>query len=538
MGSASARVRPTSFTKEPYLLFSLKHAMYKSATLAAVSVLVFALFSHPSLAAPASPSAAPKPFKAEPLGTGAVKVGPANGTVIAVGGGSMGPDIWNAFIDAAGGPDALILDVPNNAISKPGGAVPKDVGKGFREHGARNVQVLFTQSREVANSDQFVAVVKKARGIWFEGGRQYRAIDAYAGTKSESAFRDVLQRGGVIGGSSAGMAVLGDFLVRGAPSNNNYIEDYPGYEKGFAYLRGTATDMHVVARERLPDLTDVVARYPGVLGISADEGTAWVIHGDVGHIIGRGKAFVYNGHDPTDPEVVYLTLYPGDTYDLATRKVVSRAASASPVTDEFVTTLFEKYKARSSGGATVLVAENGNVLVDRAFGIPAQERYMPRTTLPQFPVGDIEQAFRSLCEQVPAKAATNDDDEESREPPFYSSSLQECVARLSGPVGLHRTTVPPGNSELLSDVDELYRFELGLESPDTWPNAEYSRGWVTDTFNGVQRVAVYATRDGKRAALVRIPSRHATVIILANDPSADARALSEQILNKLLGSSR
>jgi hypothetical protein len=103
---------------------------------------------------------------------------------------------------------------------------------------------------------------------------------------------------------------------------------------------------------------------------------------------------------------------------------------------------------------------------------------------------------------------------------------------------MHRTEVPPGADEIVSDVDELYRLDLGLEDPSTWPKADYSKGWTADTYDGVQRLAAYATSDGKRAAFVRIPSRHATVIILANDPNADARAMSERILDKLLGSSR
>jgi cyanophycinase len=509
--------------------------MHKSATLAVFSTFAFAFTSAASLAAPPGPGMAPAPFKAEPLGSGAVKVGPSNGTVIAVGGGAQGPRIYKAFIDAAGGPDALILDVPNNSIDKPATEAPSWAGEGFRKNGARNVRVLFTQSRAVADSDAFVAIIKQAKGIWFDGGRQYRDIEAYAGTQSERAFWGVLERGGVIGGSSAGMAVLGDFMVRGAPSNNNYIEDYPGFEKGFGYLRGVAADMHVVARERLPDLTTVIARYPEVLGISADEGTAWVIHGDVGHIIGRDKAFVYNASGPTDKGVPYLTLYPGDSYNLYTRQVVGRAADKSPVTSQFVTSLFKKYTAPRLGGATVLVAEDGDVLVDRAFGVPPQDRYMPRTTLPQFPIGDIGKAFTSLCAQLPAKTPAP---RGVMRPAYYSSSLEKCVARLSLPVGMHRTEVPPGDAEILSDVDELYRFELGHEYPATWPNTDYSKGWIVDTYDGVQRVAAYGTKDGKRAALVRIPSRRATVIILANDPGADARAMSERILDKLLGSGR
>jgi cyanophycinase len=517
--------------------------MHKSATFAAVSTLAFTLTSAAGIAAqpaagPLAPAPFNAPFKAEPFGTGAAKVGPENGTVIAVGGGAQGPEIYKAFIDAAGGPDALILDVPNNSIQERTKAAPDWVGQGLRKNGAHNVRVLFTQSREVADSDAFVAIIKKARGIWFDGGRQYLDVAAYGGTRSERAFRGVLERGGVIGGSSAGMAVLGDFLVRGAPSNNNYIEDYPGHEKGFGYLRNTATDMHVVARERLPDLTDVIARHPGVLGISADEGTAWVVHGDIGHIIGRDKAFVYSATGPKEKGAPYLMLHPGDSYNLYTRQVVSRASDKSPVTSQFITSLFKKYDAPLMGGATVLVAQHGDVLVDRAFGVPPQDRYMPRTTLPQFPIGDMSEVFTSLCAQVPQKAPSRQGPGPMRPPMYYSSALDKCVARLSTPIGMHRTTVPPGAQGIASDVDELYRLDLGLESARTWPKADYSRGWTVDTFHGVQRLAAYGTRDGKRAAFVRIPSRHATVIILTNDPNADARGMAERITDQLLSTSR
>ena len=74
----------------------------------------------------------------------------------------MGPRLYEAFIEAAGGPDALILDVPNNSIGKPMTTAPESSGEALRKHGAHNVQVLFTQSREVADSDAFVARIKQA----------------------------------------------------------------------------------------------------------------------------------------------------------------------------------------------------------------------------------------------------------------------------------------------------------------------------------------------------------------------------------------
>ena len=144
-----------------------------------------------------------------------------------------------------------------------------------------------------------------------------------------------------------------------------------------------------MARERLPDLADsIMPKYPNLLGISEDEGTAWVVRGDTATIVGRNKAFVYGGGDPTDAGRPFLTLHPGDRYNLATRRVMRRAADDSPVTLAFIDSLFKKYADPSAGGATVLVAQNGSVFVDQGFGIPAQPKYMHTTTVPQFALGE------------------------------------------------------------------------------------------------------------------------------------------------------
>lgn len=92
----------------------------------------------------------------------------------------------------------------------------------------------------------------------------------------------------------------------------------------------------------------------------------------------------------------------------------------------------------------------------------------------------------------------------------------------------------PDSQQVHSNVDELYRFSLGLEVPTTWRDTDYTKGWLVDTFRGVTRVAAYATPDGKRGAFVRVPERKTTIIILTNDDNADARGMAEQILERVL----
>jgi cyanophycinase len=514
----------------------------RTALLLASIALPSITFAQAATQAPPAPEGFREPFKARPLGTGAIKVGPEKGTLVVVGGGSMGPELFNAFVDAAGGPDALILVVPN--AGGPDSVTP-NMGSFWRTNGAKNVKILFTKDRKVADSDSFTAVIKKAGGVWFDGGRHFRIVQDYGGTKTEREFRAVLERGGVIGGSSAGATIQADFMVRGAPSNDNTIMDFPGYQKGFGYVRNVTIDQHVVARSRLPDIADsIIPKYPDMLGISEDEGTAWVIRGDTGRIVGRSKAFVYNGKDPNDAGSPFLTLHPGDTYDLNARRVISRARDRSPLKLDVVNAMFAKYNDAAAGGATVLVAMNGDVIIDHGFGIPAQPRYQPRTTQPQFFVGEIAKVFTELCAQLPAqtgrggRAAAPDTAAQAAgggrgrggPPP---SPLQTCVMRVSQPVGA-RQIVAPDSMHLHANVDELYRVALGLQVPTTWRDADYTKGWTSDRYKGSTRLAAYATPDGKRAAFVRIPDKRATVIILTNDPTADARGMAERLLDRLL----
>ena len=505
---------------------------------AILAVLAFPL-SLAAQATPAPATPAPKgfgdPFKAQPLSSGPVKVGPARGTIVVVGGGTIGPEIRKAFIDAAGGPDAIILNVPNAGGSE---TVSPDVGQVWRDAGARNVVVLFTRDRKIADSDSFTAIIKKAGGVWFDGGRQFHLVQDYGATKTEKEIMAVLERGGVVGGSSAGASILGDFMVRGAPSNDNMTMDYPGYQKGFGYLRNVGIDQHVVARSRLPDLADsIVPRYPTMLGISEDEGTAWVIRGDTGWIVGRNKAFVYNGKDANNPGDPFLTLHPGDKYNINTRRVMSRAIDRSPVKLDFINSMFAKYNNATAGGATVLVAMNGDVFIDHAYGISPQPRNMPRTTLPQFELGGIAKVFTELCAQMPAQAGRGGAGGGRGRGGPPPSALQQCVTRVSGPIGAHQTKASD-SLRVESSVDELYRLSLALEVPATWANADYARGWTTDTYKGVSRQAAYATADGRRAAFVRIPERRATIIVLTNDANADARAMAERILDQVLSAPR
>lgn len=430
----------------------------------------------------------------------AIRTGPETGSVFVVGGGSMGPELFTRFIELAGGPNAPIVVIPT-AGGAPTYTQTSGGAQQLRDLGAKDVVVMHAPNKTVANADTFVARLRQARGIWFSGGRHYRLVDSYAGTKSEAAFHAVLARGGVVGGSSAGASILASYLVRGAPSNNNLIMSHPDYLKGFGFLKNIAIDQHVVARGRLPDLADsVMSKHPGLLGISEDEGTAWVIRGDTGEIIGRSKAFVYDGRE-TDAGKPFLTLWPGDRYDLGARRVISRAIGGTKLSHAFVDSLFRDV---GSAPATILVAQNGKVLVNKSWNVPPQTRHQPTTTVPNFALGEI-------AEELIASIGR----------PFARENVTEAQQARQGAarIGMAHSRYDTTTSAILSNVDDLYRWERVLSA--------------TDDADARDVTAVYGTSDGKRNAFVRDLSGGVAVIILTESDSLDARSVAAAIIDRL-----
>jgi len=240
------------------------------------------------------------------------------GALVIAGGGRLPAEVTGRFIELAGGPDAPIIVLPT-AMPEAAQSRSRD-GEFLAEAGAKNVRVLEARRREEVESTEFLNALKQAKGIWFAGGRQWRFVDAYEGTKAIDGFREVLERGGVIGGSSAGATIQGEYLVRGSPLGNQEMMA-EGYERGFAFLTGTAIDQHFAQRNRFVDMAAVVAAHPQLLGIGLDESTAIVVRGHVAEVFGAHHAHFYDQSQPAADNVPdHTSLGAGARYDLKARR--------------------------------------------------------------------------------------------------------------------------------------------------------------------------------------------------------------------------
>jgi cyanophycinase len=241
------------------------------------------------------------------------------GSLVIVGGGGMPADITKKFIELAGGPDALIVVLPT---ANPNPLPARAESAFFERAGAKNVRVLPARELKDVEAPAYLDVLKKAGGVWFGGGRQWRFVDAYENTKAHDAFREVLKRGGVIGGSSAGATIQGAYLCRGSPLNNTEMM-CEGYERGLGFLPGVAIDQHFAQRRRFADMTALMKTFPQLLGIGLDEATAIVVKGHEAEVMGRGKVHFYDkGRKVERGQPDYEEASAGGRYDLKARKVL------------------------------------------------------------------------------------------------------------------------------------------------------------------------------------------------------------------------
>lgn len=248
-------------------------------------------------------------------------LGPSKGSLVIVGGGGTGKDqeIMKRFMQLAGGNNAEIVIIPT-ALEGDDFGPDTSPAPYFKKAGAKKITIAHTRDPKIADSPEFLANFKNATGVWFSGGRQWRFADSYLNTKTQKALFELLDRGGVIGGSSAGASIQSSYMVRGAREGNQLMMA-PGYETGLGFIKDCAIDQHLIKRKREDDLIAVVKKHPHLLGIGIDESTAVIVQGNRMEVIGLSKVAIYDPDRKVEEgEKLYYFLNPGDVFDLKKRE--------------------------------------------------------------------------------------------------------------------------------------------------------------------------------------------------------------------------
>jgi cyanophycinase len=202
----------------------------------------------------------------------------ASGSLVICGGGRLPEAVPQRFLELAGGSEARIVLIPT-AETDSGVRVAAENADRWRQRGAASVHLLHTRSRAEANDPAFLRPLTEATGVWFGGGNQSRLSESYVDTAVEFQLKALLDRGGVIGGTSAGAAIMTRVMITGGRTKATE-------GRGFDLLPGAVVDQHFLKRNRLERLRGLLADHPDLVGFGIDEGTALVFRGDRLSVLG------------------------------------------------------------------------------------------------------------------------------------------------------------------------------------------------------------------------------------------------------------
>lgn len=242
--------------------------------------------------------------------------GPEKGTLVICGGGILPEALRSKVVELAGGEHARMVVISTASQTADTPEVETYVAW-WRQQKLADLTILHTRSREVADTPEFVEPLTRATGVWLMGGNQAWLIDTYSGTRTEAELHKVLDRGGVIGGTSAGAAVMSKLMIRrGSPMAE--------VGRGFGFLDGAIVDQHFVRRMRQDRLLKLLEQYPRQIGLGIDEGTALVVQGRRISVLGDSVVRIcFARTDSREPLVE--SLRSGDRADLS---ALSRVAIA------------------------------------------------------------------------------------------------------------------------------------------------------------------------------------------------------------------
>ena len=198
--------------------------------------------------------------------------------------------VLREFIRCAGGMKARI------AVMTAATGMPKEVGNDyiqiFGRLGAESVELVHTPNRQDSECEAAIDIIQQATGIFFTGGDQSRIVDFIKGSPLCDAIRKQHEAGVVVGGTSAGAAMMPDQMIVGGASVSNPSIDAVSMGPGMGFLPGIVIDQHFAQRGRLGRLLAALVLEPAVLGLGIDEDTAIVVNGDEFQVVGRGAITV------------------------------------------------------------------------------------------------------------------------------------------------------------------------------------------------------------------------------------------------------
>lgn len=220
---------------------------------------------------------------------------PYKGKLIIIGGGDILDTMYNLFAKEIGGKDQPIVYIPTATDDEPWIQAGQHLVK-FTSRGFTNLTTVHTRDKQKANDPVFVDRIRKAKGVFIGGGDQANIAASFLGTDVHKELIALLNRGGIIMGTSAGATIMGEVMITGWEQRKapHVQHQYPA---GLAFMKNTSIDQHVLVRNRQFDLIPMMETNPNLLGMALDEATAAYVQRDSIQVVGRSYMMIFDHQD-------------------------------------------------------------------------------------------------------------------------------------------------------------------------------------------------------------------------------------------------
>jgi len=238
---------------------------------------------------------------------------PGMGTVVLHGGGST-VEMYDLFPRLAGKAHPTLLHCPSASESyhrmSNQELMASDLAEVWKTDVVGSLRFINADKPGRAEQPEFCGLLDTADALWIMGGDQKNLTALYVNPLQPTLFqkkvRNIVARGGAVGGSSAGCAALSDVMIVGTIASDGHGPARAKLSRGLGVLANVVAEQHFDARQgRIERFAELLRNKqelgnvspgcdPGrMVGLAVEESTALIVRGSRLSVAGKNKAHIF-----------------------------------------------------------------------------------------------------------------------------------------------------------------------------------------------------------------------------------------------------
>ncbi|MEQ1825750.1 MAG: cyanophycinase [Pirellula sp.] len=220
------------------------------------------------------------------------------GRLLLCGGGLIPPTVLGTFFRSGGGDQGNLVIIPTASPRSDLGDFSRHLAL-WNQYTWKSVSVVHVAHRDAASDATVLDPIRNASAVWLAGGDQRRLVERFQNTLALSELLNLLDRGGIVGGTSAGAAIASKVMIAGGITR-------PTLQEGWGILPDLIIDQHFSQRGRFERLARAVQQNRDQVGLGIDESTGILFEPQGVQVLGAGAVYAYlpDGHQTTKAQSI------------------------------------------------------------------------------------------------------------------------------------------------------------------------------------------------------------------------------------------